>query len=449
LRARVAGGRAVGDTARVGTRATRLWLRRAAIAAAAVACVAVAGSCAVKRPKQTAAMRAANTVTASTAEMRHWTNDLAIVVVTTVERAANLVRDETDDREVEELALIWKIRSVSTVQQAAFRSDPLIAFVDLWTLIEQQRQYVVRGEGRGRFGELEPFVIDTLDWLFDYASESYLRVSDGSEHERIKAQVIEWAAKYPIEAPLLRRQSMVSEVTDLLGLESSAGLGALGSLDERLEVLIERMPFYTEYLPKQAVWQAELALLQSSEGFREDTGLAQLQNLQALEGIRVELDRVADVTDRLNTIIEDQREAILAKVDDRLDELTEDADAMRIATVDEVEAMVDDELDEIEADTERIVREQRDLVMAEIERMRVATIEDIRAERAVILAEARLVAADTVAQAMTSAADIVDRAMWALTVRIAIVGAAAVVVVIYALRRLTPAPARARAQGQA
>ncbi len=408
-----------------------------------VAVLATLGSCAGPRPAQTPAMRATESITASTAEMRYWTHDLAYAFVTSVERAANEIRDRTDDRDIEEFALLWKVRAVSSCQQAAFRADPLIAFADLWTLIEQQRRFFTDGDGMGVFGELQPIATESLEWTFDRAVETYLRVSDGSALESSIERTRTWAEKYPITAPLYRRQPMVGEVTDALGIRGGQGLGALGSLDERLEILIERMPFYTEYLPKQAVWQLELTLLQSAEGVREDTGLAELESLRALEGIRVELDRVADVTDGLRAIIEDQRDEILVRVDERLDELTGDADAMRVATVDDVESLVDAELDEIVSDAERVATDQRTLALAEIERMRAETIEELRAEREAILAEARLIAADTVAQAMGAATGLVDRAMWALTVRVGLVGAAIVVGLVVVIRWLVPRPAPA------
>jgi hypothetical protein len=221
------------------------------------------------------------------------------------------------------------------------------------------------------------------------------------------------------------------------------GLEAVSTLDERVRVLVDRLPFYTEYLPKQVAWQTELSLMRNAERIRAESGLAELENLEALGPIDQRLERVAAFTEGVDDLV-------AAQVDRSIKALSEEVEDQRRQTLAEADALVTTQrkalIEDVSgerraavADVQSAIAAERRLILQDIERQRLQTIEAIRAERVLILDEARTIAASTATQAIADARSLVDHAIWRLAQLLAVVGVVALIVVIV-LHRLWRRP---------
>ena len=81
-------------------------------------------------------------------------NSLAEIMGTASEIAAS-----TQDRQVREKCLLWKIRAYDAHQRILTISDPRAAFIFEWMAVIQLRQYFTEGAGKNIFGPAQPKAI--------------------------------------------------------------------------------------------------------------------------------------------------------------------------------------------------------------------------------------------------------------------------------------------------
>jgi len=81
-------------------------------------------------------------------------NSLAEIMGTASDIAAS-----TQDRQVREKCLLWKIRAYDAYQRILTISDPRAAFLFEWMAVIQLRQYLTEGDGKDIFGPAQPKAI--------------------------------------------------------------------------------------------------------------------------------------------------------------------------------------------------------------------------------------------------------------------------------------------------
>ena len=79
-------------------------------------------------------------------------NELAIDLTAIIELTADRIADEADDPRVRHNALAWKLNGTPAVRQACFRTNPLAALFDAWTLAAQMQEFFLSDAGRDAFG---------------------------------------------------------------------------------------------------------------------------------------------------------------------------------------------------------------------------------------------------------------------------------------------------------
>ncbi len=424
----------------------------ALVLAAGWATIAQSSGCAPRGQRQTEFMRRVGTVTISAEELRVRTLGFAHLMMGTVESASDRIRTATDDPEIEEAALLWKVQMVPLVQEAAFRSDPLAALIDLWALSLQLRDLFTTGPGAEGLGDQARIARESTESLLERVQEIAIEIGAREGFEEASEKIEAWAEANPITGRYFVRTSVIENLEQLSDTyRRTGGLDAVGSLDERVRVMLDRLPFYTEYLPKQVVWQTELSLSQNADRIRGETGLAELEQLRHLDQIDASLAVVADFTSGAPDLIASERERTLRAVAEEIGaqrrevvaSATDLAESQRGAVLDEFRAILAAEREaavlDASARVATIVAGERARLLEDVERQRLESIESLRAERALVLDEARTIAQEVVDVSLSEGRALVDHAVWRLAQLLAVLGAAggcAVLLAVLVLRRM-------------
>lgn len=103
-------------------------------------------------------------------ELRSLLDDYVVRYATQIEETADRIISRSDDVSVRKHALLWKINGISACFQAASRSDPLAAYVDIWILNKQSIALFERTDRPSPFGEWQDLAVETV-----YRQEAPLR----------------------------------------------------------------------------------------------------------------------------------------------------------------------------------------------------------------------------------------------------------------------------------
>jgi len=264
---------------------------------------------------------------------------------------------ETDDHSVRERAFQWRMWAMPQARSAAFDQDPFAGLLELWVLAEQQHHYFDEGGGKGTLGDQQDCVLRTTKHLVDEAKAIASRVMGDEEFERIEGAVAKWVDEHPIEGQLFVRPTARADLASLVSEEKHGGLKAVGSMEETLRDMSDRMTILSLQAPLEVRWQAEYLVeslfedrvqhridsmvdsMSEMTGFLETfEGTLSAQTGALLQGIEreritvfeaVEGERVAIVA-----AIENERDSILNELDSQLATTTAKMDAVGRGLID-------------------------------------------------------------------------------------------------------------------
>lgn len=218
-----------------------------------------AGACA-KVPTQTASMQAAPEVTASASLLQLQAFEAGRAISTILESAADSIRAASTDADVRRNALLLKISAIPLVQEAALRTDPVIAAADLYGFTIQLSDYLGTGAGSHSFGAEQAIAVaaaaDAERAALDMVSGT---LKSGQLSAKGEAYIRAWAAAHPMRGPALRRASILSSDWKALGLSDNSLAASIGHMERTLENVTYRLSYLNETLAAQARWNAELA----------------------------------------------------------------------------------------------------------------------------------------------------------------------------------------------
>ncbi len=264
-------------------------------------------------------------VQASTQELRFEVVELARGVQDEIESGADRVRDSSEDPAVRRDALLWKVNAIPQVQTAALRSDPLTSGMDLWALVVQMRNFFHAGNGAKAFGEHARLAQEAMGHAEKRVDAVLARVSTAPGVEG-RPIVEAWAAKHPIQGFDFHRDSLSTEYAISLRGAEEGGFGAVDEAQEGMERFEYRASLMGESLPKQARWNAELAvgdLLNTGALATQVNGILDAQRSAAFESVDRERALALDALTRerqaalkdASTVIDQQRAATMSDLD--------------------------------------------------------------------------------------------------------------------------------------
>ena len=178
----------------------------------------------------------------------------------TVELTADSIAQMTDEERVRYNTLVWKANAIPAIQLSMYHSDPMISYLDGWSLVIQMRQYFEAGGGRDLFGSQQQLAVDALTDLEEEALATVESVGQAESVDKTERFVYRWAESHPLTNNLYLRESAVQAVAEFAEAESGAGLSALGSLTETAAGAQQMALVLASYAPKQVSWLSELLI---------------------------------------------------------------------------------------------------------------------------------------------------------------------------------------------
>jgi len=285
-----------------------------------------------------------------------------------VEFRADTIRAESTDPDVRRAALIWKINASSSMLRATSHSDPLIAFMDAWTLVFQYRDYFETGGGTDMFGDHADLVRSFADVAMQEFERVAVSIAEAEGVANGRQIAMDFAAREPIANTYFLRRSVGIELIDTMPQETKDAFAALGSITQTVESLSSRLGIYIEHLPKQARWQAELLL----EDPALDSRLAGV--LDGVEGINTAATDIAAIVakspalderlyeivaeviaalhkeiEAISVMVQSERQLVLGKLPAEYEALFEHVTDQRVAALNDVEAKIDEVIAEVDA----------------------------------------------------------------------------------------------------
>ena len=324
----------------------------------------------------------------------------------------------SDDLQMAHTGLVWATSVVPAAQSAAFQADPAAGMIDSWALAAQQRDFLETGLGKEAFGEWQHIPVATANKLLDEI-ETMAQTLSPTDFDRIKGNVEDWVAENPIDNLLFNRRSTAALTAAALGPTSSSALSAVGNMSDEIRDLSARLSVYNEILPRTARWQASLLLTSEAGGV---SFMEMLRNIEeyaaAMENIVAFTDSIQVLLDSIPQLVSSERQAVMS-----------DITRERIAVMNEI--------DELLAVTLAAIDQERLAVMDGVTQERIAALQELDA----IAARLTEMALD---QAEVRIEGAIDHLIWRFVQVLAVVGAILLVVGFFVLRylagRRTPTP---------
>jgi hypothetical protein len=270
----------------------------------------------------------------------------------------------TDDPEVVQHALRWRMWAMPQARAAAFDQDPLKALIELWILADQQHQFFTSGEGQAWFGEQQPRAQATTLELKAKAELLMSQTMTSGALRAIQEAKRNWVETHPIEGELVSRPTARADLANLVPPRQSGTLQAVASIQETVGDMNDRITILTEQAPVEARWQAEYLVaslfddrlhgdlntvvgsLERMTGFLDSFEETTARQTAAIfDGIERERVMVFDAIEReraeILAALTDEREAILRGVDSQLSKTTSNMDAVARGLIDDATVELD------------------------------------------------------------------------------------------------------------
>jgi hypothetical protein len=263
-----------------------------------------------------------------------------------VELAADSIVMLASDQTTKVNAHNWKIYCIPVIRQIYLQSDPIVSEFDGLAFSMQCHDYFTTGIGKDRFGAHQQIAINAIDDIERRLIEGNRLYLTSGNADSLVARLSRWAEKNPLTNHVFERASIVKELDYLLARHDYSVGSAVGRIADDVDDLSARLSLLAAQLPREARWQGEYVL----------TDLA--------------------VKDRLRNL--DTTIVVLRATLERLEkELGSGGMAVDITSIQPLESNIKTALEQVSAERAR--------VMADFDRIRVATITDAQeaANRAV------------------------------------------------------------------
>jgi hypothetical protein len=330
-------------------------------AAIALILAVLGAACTMKAPSQTRFMKEGGDLEVSAEELRIKVRALALPFSGIIEEASDRLILASPDSDTRIRALRFKANAIPAVQSALFKQDPLAALHDIWALVIQIRDFVSDEVAVDIPPEQRAIALEAVDRMEKDVEALARSITTPDNFEDARELVHRWAAANPIEESLVSRRATDAELAAFTA-EANPGLTkTIGTLSTGLGDVWSRLDVYSAFLPKQARWQAELAVTELMAGADPATVLA-------------DLHRITDAIDRISLTVEQAPGLVASEREEVLRTLQEE----RIIALETLHQ-------EITTAYEFISQERINLIERSLRQERVAILEALTAERIAIL----------------------------------------------------------------
>ena len=358
---------------------SRIFKRNVTWAVFAITLLATIAGCG-GTPEQTAFMESQENVAMGATELRIRLYDFADSFSGIVEIAADQISAGTDDPVIQRRALQWKISATAEVYQAAFGTDPLGAYTDVWAFTKQMHYFLdTGGPGQDLFGDQQAEAVATARILERRIHTLGQMASESGNISSLEENLEPWVRNHPLKNLQFTRESTTPFWAEYVASAGGA-MASVGRMEESLQDLIARMDIMSENLRKQARWETQLLM-----GEAMATGEIG-EFLARIDSVEVDIDRIRIVLEDLEPILARQVAALMITGGQLV----------------ERERMLAHESWGLE----------REILFARMEAIHAETFELLAAERALILAEAEAAADRTIETSLERTRALVDHLIW-------------------------------------
>jgi hypothetical protein len=320
-----------------------------------------------------------------------------------IERAADKIYFQAEEHEMKKAAVMWKIYGISAMNKAINMPDPIASFYNAWPLAKQTVIFFDTGPGAETFGEYAGLALEVSQQLERNLDSIIIDIAGRESFVEAEPVIDEWAREHPIEDFYFSRESTLKFFAKWLG-DTNFGIGrSVSTLTEQVLELSNRINLYTDLLPRQARWQADLALID----YLEDTAFI----LGRLDQLILSLERVSKTVELAPELIEYNRDIVL-----------EDIDGQRRESLDLL-------VKERKAVIEQLI-EERIAVVNVIAKERLNVLEQLKSEREIVMEELAVISTNTVLKSGEEIERIVDKVFWRTIILLAVIGIFIIIAII-------------------
>ena len=247
---------------------------------------------------QTAMQNKLERLTYSSEELRLQINNFAIRYTGIIEEAADKIISQTNDPQIKQNALLWKINSIPAISEAIFLVEPYAALIDTWAFCLQTIHYFEEGKGKDLFGDYQSIAVTTS---YKVENEIRLIIKKGVVDEDLsyaESHMLPWVKENPIENLGFTRQSTINMTAKYIADRDRNLVASVGSMETTLNDLSMRLNIYYDQLPKLATWRAEYL----ANKVMSDERIDSLNN--NFDSITKSIERITLVTENGEMIID-------------------------------------------------------------------------------------------------------------------------------------------------
>jgi hypothetical protein len=175
----------------------------------------------------------------------------------TVAACVESITATTTEDDVRQHARQWRLWAAPQARFAAFDQDPLAGAIELWVLSAQQHDFFRDGAGKDWFTSEHGCVRRTTEHLEREAEVLAAKVVREDRLIGMTETVRSWAAEHPIEGELFVRPTARADLAEFFVVEGQGALKAVGSLEEVVRDINDRISILAVQMPVEVRWQAE------------------------------------------------------------------------------------------------------------------------------------------------------------------------------------------------
>ena len=314
-----------------------------------VTALPVFSACSTKAPTESAVQSSIGMTSLSARRVRIASDHSGSGFMWTVEISADSIILATEDPVVGRNALVWKANAIPALQTATHHPDPLVSFMDGWTLMVMMEEYFETGRGRDLFGEQQPIAVNAMRNAVQRVEANVRRTLEGrGEYQPFYDFVHDWAADNPLNNDLFLHRSVAISAADILGEQQMGGLSSLGTMEEMALDAQTMARSYLAYTFKTVLWQTELMI----ESMMDTTLITPL--LDSVDRMAV-ISAATHLLESTPDMIASERALILTEMERMLE-----------ASLDRTFARVSGERAVIMAEVEAMIAREREIIFEEL-----------------------------------------------------------------------------------
>lgn len=322
------------------------------------------------------------------AELRAAAQEYLVNFTARVSSDADTIAAQTGDPEIRRNALRWKLNAIPEMREACFRARPAAALFDAWIMAAQMDAFFRDGGGSALFGDQQPVVVAASESLLEEIRSIW---NDASPSE---AERDGWESRYV--TPWVEQHPLTS-----LDFARASVLAQFAPLAEDRGGVISRVRSLDEQVAILSA-QTRIYLANIQDQVRGEAALLvdEIAGTQEVGDLLEEVERAVSVAEAVPQLVRDERAVIL-----------EDIDRQRGIVLAEIQAEREIVLDAVRSERDAIltaVTQERSLILAAVESERVAVLGDVDRQRAETIEELGLLVAAERARAIDDAERIVS-----------------------------------------